>query len=195
MVPPNEGGGLCPSGHRSRKRNETTKHHDHRRRSNQNHRTTATGNRRSIAELARAAGQNRRDTRRILSQITRRNLKSDSESYELPRYLFVGPQRRRHADPHRHFRRHPRRRAGRRLTRLSSSSNCSKPSRNSPPDIILSFYPVCNPTGFEDRTRFSRGGKDLNREFWRNSSRAGSPAAPGRTDFALVPGNHLAAHR
>lgn len=33
----------------------------------------------------------------------------------------------------------------------------------------LSFYPVCNPTGFEDATRFSRRGKDLNREFWRNS--------------------------
>lgn len=33
----------------------------------------------------------------------------------------------------------------------------------------LSFYPVCNPTGFEDNTRFSRGGKDLNREFWKNS--------------------------
>jgi hypothetical protein len=32
------------------------------------------------------------------------------------------------------------------------------------------FYPVCNPTGIEDRTRHSRSGKDLNREFWRNSS-------------------------
>jgi hypothetical protein len=34
----------------------------------------------------------------------------------------------------------------------------------------LSFYPICNPTGFEDGTRFSRSGKDLNREFWKNSS-------------------------
>jgi len=34
----------------------------------------------------------------------------------------------------------------------------------------LSFYPVCNPTGFEDGTRVSRGGKDLNREFWNNST-------------------------
>jgi protein MpaA len=33
----------------------------------------------------------------------------------------------------------------------------------------LSFYPVCNPTGFEDGTRHSRSGKDLNREFWKNS--------------------------
>jgi hypothetical protein len=34
----------------------------------------------------------------------------------------------------------------------------------------LSVYPVCNPTGFEDNTRHSRRGKDLNREFWRNSA-------------------------
>ena len=30
----------------------------------------------------------------------------------------------------------------------------------------LSLYPLCNPTGFEDNTRHSRSGKDLNREFW-----------------------------
>jgi murein peptide amidase A len=34
----------------------------------------------------------------------------------------------------------------------------------------LSFYPVCNPTGFEDGTRCSRSGRDLNREFWKNST-------------------------
>ena len=34
----------------------------------------------------------------------------------------------------------------------------------------LFLYPVCNPTGLEDCTRHSRSGKDLNREFWRNSS-------------------------
>ena len=30
-------------------------------------------------------------------------------------------------------------------------------------------YPVCNPTGYEDGTRHSRAGCDLNREFWRDS--------------------------
>jgi len=30
----------------------------------------------------------------------------------------------------------------------------------------LFIYPVCNPTGFEDGTRHSRSGRDLNREFW-----------------------------
>jgi hypothetical protein len=34
----------------------------------------------------------------------------------------------------------------------------------------LFLYPICNPTGFEDRTRHSRSGKDLNREFWRDAS-------------------------
>ncbi|MCI0535761.1 MAG: succinylglutamate desuccinylase/aspartoacylase family protein [Verrucomicrobiales bacterium] len=34
----------------------------------------------------------------------------------------------------------------------------------------LFLYPICNPTGFAAATRLSRSGKDLNREFWRNSS-------------------------
>lgn len=33
----------------------------------------------------------------------------------------------------------------------------------------LSCYPVCNPSGFENGTRHSRRGHDLNREFWRES--------------------------
>ncbi len=33
----------------------------------------------------------------------------------------------------------------------------------------LYAYPVCNPSGLEDRTRHSRAGCDLNREFWRGS--------------------------
>jgi len=35
---------------------------------------------------------------------------------------------------------------------------------------LVHAYPVCNPTGFEDNTRGSRRGKDLNREFWKNSA-------------------------
>ncbi len=34
----------------------------------------------------------------------------------------------------------------------------------------LFLYPACNPTGLQDKTRHARGGKDLNREFWKNSS-------------------------
>lgn len=33
----------------------------------------------------------------------------------------------------------------------------------------LFFYPVCNPTGFEDNTSHSRAGKNLDQEFWRNT--------------------------
>lgn len=40
----------------------------------------------------------------------------------------------------------------------------------SDPQLIENFlvrvYPLCNPTGFEDNTRNSRRGRDLNREFW-----------------------------
>lgn len=31
------------------------------------------------------------------------------------------------------------------------------------------IYPVCNPTGYEDGTRWTRTGHDLNREFWKQS--------------------------
>lgn len=34
----------------------------------------------------------------------------------------------------------------------------------------LFVYPICNPTGLEDRTRASHSGKDLNREFWKGSA-------------------------
>jgi protein MpaA len=37
-------------------------------------------------------------------------------------------------------------------------------------NFFLQVYPICNPTGFEDNTRHSRRGRDLNREFWRASS-------------------------
>lgn len=37
-------------------------------------------------------------------------------------------------------------------------------------DYHVTVYPVCNPTGFEDNTRNSRLGQDLNREFWTQSA-------------------------
>ena len=94
---------------------------------------------------------------------------ANGESYELPRYLFVGP------------------RGGDTPIRLGifAGIHGDEPEGvhalvqfiqllESRPELAagyyLSFYPVCNPTGFEDNTRQSRGGKDLNREFWRDSS-------------------------
>ena len=34
----------------------------------------------------------------------------------------------------------------------------------------ITVYPICNPTGYEADTRHARSGKDLNREFWKNSA-------------------------
>jgi hypothetical protein len=91
------------------------------------------------------------------------------EYYELPRYLFVGP------------------RGGDTPIRIGifAGIHGDEPEGvhaivqfikllEAKPELAagyyLSFYPVCNPTGFEDATRYSRNGKDLNREFWRNTA-------------------------
>ena len=94
---------------------------------------------------------------------------TDGETYELPRYLFVGP---RGGDMPIHI-------------GIFGAIHGNEPEGahaivqfirllEAKPELAagycLSFYPVCNPTGFEDGTRFSRGGKDLNREFWKNSA-------------------------
>lgn len=48
------------------------------------------------------------------------------------------------------------------LRRISAKPDCAENYR-------LTVYPLCNPTGFEDGTRASRDGRDLNRCFWKNS--------------------------
>ena len=92
----------------------------------------------------------------------------DGEPYELPRYLFIGPK------------------GGDAPIRIAifAGIHGDEPEGvhaavqflkllESRPELAagyaLSVYPVCNPTGFEDDTRHSRHGKDLNREFWKNS--------------------------
>ncbi|MGO8701768.1 MAG: succinylglutamate desuccinylase/aspartoacylase family protein [Limisphaerales bacterium] len=93
----------------------------------------------------------------------------DGESYVLPRYLFIGP------------------RSGDTPTRIGifAGIHGDEPEGvyaairfltflEQYPDLAagycLSVYPVCNPTGFEDNTRHSRRGKDINRKFWRNTT-------------------------
>jgi hypothetical protein len=93
---------------------------------------------------------------------------TETDSYLLPRYLFIGPQ------------------GGDTPIRIGifAGIHGDEPEGadaivrfirylESYPEIArgyaLSFYPVCNPTGFEDNTRHSRRGRDLNREFWRDS--------------------------
>jgi hypothetical protein len=93
----------------------------------------------------------------------------NGESYVLPRYLFIGPK------------------SGDTPTRIGlfAGIHGDEPEGvhaairfltflEQYPDLAagycLSVYPVCNPTGFEDNTRHSRRGKDLNREFWRKTT-------------------------
>jgi len=89
-------------------------------------------------------------------------------SYTLPRYVFLGP------------------RGGGDVIRLGLFASIHRDEAqgtlaltefvshlDANPDLArgyaLFLYPVCNPTGVEDGTRCSRSGKDLNREFWKNS--------------------------
>jgi len=93
---------------------------------------------------------------------------SGGETYALPRYVFLGPKgggdtirlgifATIHGDE-------PEGALGlfRLLNLLQKHPDLAK-------GYALFLYPLCNPTGFEDHTRHSRSGKDLNREFWRGS--------------------------
>lgn len=94
---------------------------------------------------------------------------SDGQTYRLPRYVYLGP------------------RGGGEVIRLGifATIHGDEPegalalsrlvallesNREIAKGYALFLYPVCNPTGFEDNTRPSRSGKDLNREFWKQSA-------------------------
>jgi hypothetical protein len=93
---------------------------------------------------------------------------SAGRTYSLPRYVYLGPKgggetirlgifATIHGDePEGAFA----------LTRLA---DLLENNREIAKGYALFLYPVCNPTGFEDNTRHSRSGKDLNREFWNQS--------------------------
>ena len=94
---------------------------------------------------------------------------SNGQSYQLPRYVFLGPKgggdtirigifATIHGDE-------PEGALAlvRFITALEKNPELAK-------GYALFIYPLCNPTGFEDNTRHSRAGVDLNREFWIDSS-------------------------
>ena len=124
--------------------------------------------RRSIAELLAPLEQIAANSPNLVANQDAR-FEADGETYVLPRYLFVGP------------------RGGDTPTRVGIFAGIHGDEPEGVHAIVqfiqllearpelatgyyLSFYPVCNPTGFEDATRHARSGKDLNREFWKNSS-------------------------
>ena len=91
------------------------------------------------------------------------------QRYELPRYVYLGPKgggdtlrlglfATLHGDE-------PEGALGlaRFIERLEQTPEIAK-------GYALFLYPVCNPTGFEDASRHSRAGRDLNREFWTDSA-------------------------
>jgi murein peptide amidase A len=124
--------------------------------------------RRSIADLLAPLDQIATHSPNLVANHDAR-FEAGCETYELPRYLFVGPK------------------GGDTPIRVGifAGIHGDEPEGvravvqflkllEARPDLAagyyLSFYPVCNPTGFEDGTRHSRSGRDLNREFWGNSS-------------------------
>ena len=123
--------------------------------------------RRSIAELLAPLEQIAANSPNLVANHDAR-FEAGDETCELPRYLFVGPK------------------GGDTPIRVGIFAGIHGDEPEGAHAIVqfiklleakpelaagyyLSFYPVCNPTGFEDATRFSRGGKDLNREFWKDS--------------------------
>ncbi len=97
------------------------------------------------------------------------SFQSGGKTYEIPSYLFIGP------------------RGGGEPIRVAifAGIHGDEPEGTfalvrffkfleSRPELATGYalfaYPICNPTGFEDQTRHSRNGKDLNREFWKDSS-------------------------
>jgi murein peptide amidase A len=123
--------------------------------------------RRSIADLLAPLDQVAAKSHNIVVNRGAR-FEVDGESYVLPRYLFIGPKSGDapirigifaaiHGDePEGAYA------AVRLLQFLDNYADLAA-------GYCLSVYPVCNPTGFEDNTRHSRRGKDLNREFWSKS--------------------------
>jgi hypothetical protein len=96
------------------------------------------------------------------------HFESRGRTYNLPRYMYLGPKG--GGDPIRlgvFATIHGDEPEG--ALALTQFVTLLEKKRELAQGYALFIYPVCNPTGFEDNTRHSRGGKDLNREFWKES--------------------------
>jgi murein peptide amidase A len=92
----------------------------------------------------------------------------EGKKYGIPRFLFVGPPA--GHDPIRlglFAGIHGDEPAGSEALVRFLGQLAANPEVATGYDLVV--YPVCNPTGYEDRTRHNRAGLDLNREFWRSS--------------------------
>jgi hypothetical protein len=125
------------------------------------------GGRRSLSRLLEPLDQAAAGSIHLIADHGARFKRGD-ETYELSRYLFMGP------------------RAGDEALRIGifAGVHGDEPegvhalirfvlALESQADLAAGYrlfvYPVCNPTGYENGTRQARNGGDLNREFWRGS--------------------------
>jgi protein MpaA len=128
----------------------------------------APSERRQIEPLLETFNQMAENSPRFLSRPFGK-FESEGRSYSLPRYVYLGPK------------------GGGLTTRIGifATIHGDEPegalaltrfvsALEQNPEVAkgyaLFLYPVCNPTGFEDNTRHSRRGRDLNRQFWKQSS-------------------------
>ena len=123
--------------------------------------------RRSISELLAPLDQIAANSPNLVANHGAQ-FESSGQTYELPRYLFIGSKG--GDDPIRlgiFAGLHGDEPEG--VHALIQFLNMLEREPELAAGYCLFIYPVCNPTGFEDRTRNARGGKDLNREFWSGS--------------------------
>ena len=123
--------------------------------------------RRSVAELLESLEIIAANSASLLSNRSAR-FTVNGEPYELPRYLFVGPQggddpiriglfATLHGDEPE---------GAQALVELVRSLEKSPEAARG---YCLFIYPVCNPTGYEDNTALSRRGRDFDTEFWNHT--------------------------
>ncbi|MDX6767253.1 MAG: succinylglutamate desuccinylase/aspartoacylase family protein [Candidatus Methylacidiphilales bacterium] len=125
-------------------------------------------NRRAVSDLtARARALAARSGRLFYSPLRPVDLGAGRD-YAMPRFLFIGPGQGAaflrlgifagiHGDEE----------AGCLAAMALLEHLVAEPEHARGYEIFI--YPVCNPTGYEDGTRFNRRGADLNREFWKQS--------------------------
>lgn len=129
---------------------------------------TSAKQRRSIADLLAPLDQLAARSSRLIANHEAK-FDYDGQKYELPRYVFFGPKG--GDDPIR--------------VGIFAAIHGDEPAGahalvdflgllDANPELaegyVLFTYPLANPTGYEDGTRYSRRGRDLNREFWNNSN-------------------------
>lgn len=129
--------------------------------------TTSQHERRSLTELTASTRRLAKNSSQLFAQPLD-EFKLHGESYHLPRFLFVGPPGGGDylrigifAGVH-----------GDEIAGVQASLDFLRELHREP-ELARGYevfvYPICNPTGFEDNTRWTRSGRDLNREFWQSS--------------------------